>query len=299
MHIPSHMVEGPVCPVTAAVAAFGVVAALLAARNSQDTPSAARFAGITALIFAAQMVNFPVQDGTSGHLIGGVLASILLGIPFGVLSMTIVLIIQCLLFADGGFSVLGANILNMALLGAGVGGWFAVELRRGRTGFVLLAATAGTAWASVVLAAMACSVELAAAGVVPFTKVATAMLGTHALIGIGEAAITVAVLAVIPIRTRRATDFQAIFIPFAAAAFIAAVLSQFSSQFPDGLQWVAKELGFFPEKTGSFFAVMPGYSLPWLGSNAGPAGLAGFFGVIAVSALAIATARLWTNRTVI
>jgi cobalt/nickel transport system permease protein len=293
------MVEGPVGPVTAAIAAFGVVAALLAARNSQDTPSAARFAGITSLIFAAQMVSFPVQDRTSGHLIGGVLASILLGIPFGILSMTIVLVIQCLLFADGGFSVLGANILNMALLGAGVGGWFAVELRRGRTGFVLLAATAGAAWISVVLAAMACSIELAASGVAPFPRIATAMLGAFALIGIGEALITVALVAVIPIRTRRATDFHAIFIPFAAAAFIAAVLSQFSSQFPDGLHWVAKELGFLPEKTGSYFAIMPGYSLPWLGGNAAPAGLAGFIGVVAVSALAIATSRLWTNRTVI
>ena len=110
MHIPNSMLQGAVCPVTALVGVLGVAVAALKAFWSEHKPSAARFGAITALIFAGQMMNFPIQDGTSGHLLGGVLAAALLGTPFGILSIALVVTIQCLVFSDGGFAVLGANI---------------------------------------------------------------------------------------------------------------------------------------------------------------------------------------------
>ena len=122
MHIPNSMLQGHVCPVTAGVSILGIAIAAFKAISSKNKPAAARFGAIAALIFAGQMMNFPIQSGTSGHLLGGVLASALLGIPFGVLAMALVVTIQCIVFSDGGFSVLGANILNMALIGAGLGG---------------------------------------------------------------------------------------------------------------------------------------------------------------------------------
>lgn len=121
MHIPDSMLQGNVCSATAAVSVLGLVAAAYYGLKGQR-PSASRFAAVTALIFAGQMMNFPVQYGTSGHLLGGVLAAHLLGTPFGVLSVALVVVIQSLVFADGGVTVLGANVLNMAIIGAGLGG---------------------------------------------------------------------------------------------------------------------------------------------------------------------------------
>ena len=122
MHIPDSMLQGAVCPVTLALGAAGVTVAATFAVRSANKPSAARFAGVAALIFAGQMMNFAIPGGTSGHLLGGVLAAALLGTPFGVLAMTLVLAVQALLFGDGGLLALGANVVNMALLGVGIGG---------------------------------------------------------------------------------------------------------------------------------------------------------------------------------
>jgi len=281
MHIPTSMIEGSVCPVTAAAAAAGVAAAAWAASKSVSRPTASRFAAVSALVFAAQMVNFPVQAGTSGHLIGGVLASALLGTPFGVLAMALVLSVQCLVFSDGGLAVLGANILNMSVIGAGVGGLLAGG--RGAP----LARIALAAWASVVLAATACSVELAAAGVIPFLQSAPAMLGVHSLIGLAEAMVTVAAVAAIAMLPSegRSESVRAA-VPLAAALLIALVLSPFASGSPDGLEWAASKLGFLRESAPAFLAPLPGYSFPGISSDALSTGLAGAIGVLAVFALA-------------
>ena len=123
MHIPNSMLQGTICPVTVLVSTLGIVIAAFKAFWTENRPTALRFAAITALIFAGQMMNFPINDGTSGHLLGGVLAAALLGTPFGILSMALVVTVQCLVFSDGGFIVLGANVLNMAIIGAGLGGF--------------------------------------------------------------------------------------------------------------------------------------------------------------------------------
>ncbi len=293
MHIPSSMMEGAVCPVTAVLATAGVAAAVVAAKRSEDAPSPARFAAVSALIFAGQMLNFPVQDGTSGHLLGGVLAALLLGTPFGVLSMALVVTIQAVLFADGGLNVLGANVLNMAVIGAGLAGSLAVALRSRLAGWQRVAGTAAIAWLSVVLASLACAIELAASGTIALSQVVPAMLGTHALIGIGEAAITVAVLAMVPERERSVFDFRAILLPFGLALFAAVVLSQFASPFPDGLEWVAGELSFLTESASSLFAPFADYRMPGVSNDAASTGLAGLAGVIAIALAAALSSRLW------
>ena len=147
----------------------------------------------SAFIFAAQMVNFPVLGGTSGHLLGGVLAAVLLGPFAGAMVLTCVLFVQCLVFQDGGLIALGANVVNMAFVGS-MGGYLIYRLiaakggRSSRT--VLMIGVAVASWLSVVLAAVACSLELALSGTSPLRVVLPAMVGVHAVIGLGEAVIT-------------------------------------------------------------------------------------------------------------
>lgn len=146
---------------------------------------------MAAFIFAAQMLNFPVMGGTSGHLLGGVLSAVLLGPYAGALVIALVLAVQCLVFQDGGVTALGANILNMSFIGA-IGGYFVYAAIRkvipADKGIVFAAGVA--AWFSVVMAASACALELAFSGAAPLHVVLTAMAGVHVLIGIGEAVIT-------------------------------------------------------------------------------------------------------------
>ncbi len=145
--------------------------------------------GVTsAFIFVAQMLNFPVIGGTSGHLMGGVLAAVLLGPYAGVIVMSIVLIIQCLIFQDGGLTVLGVNIFNGAILGSGGGYLIYIGIKMISKSTMLAVGLAS--WLSIVIAAMACAVKLAISGTSPINVVFPAMVGIHSLIGIFEAIIT-------------------------------------------------------------------------------------------------------------
>ncbi|TJZ74204.1 energy-coupling factor ABC transporter permease [Chitiniphilus eburneus] len=277
MHIPNEMLNGSICPVSAAVAVAGIVLAARFAIRSVNKPGALRFAAVAALIFAGQMINFPVQDGTSGHLLGGVLASAMLGVPFGVLALALVVAVQSLVFADGGLLVLGVNVFNMALLGAGAGGLlhaFLLKRGMGRNLSLLLAG-----WASIMLAATACSVELALSGTITAGKVLPAMLGVHALIGIGEALITL--LLVNALNSKRAMSGSWQFAaPCLAALLIGTMLSPFASGYPDGLEWVAHQYGFLKESAPLFVAPLADYAVPGLGDSAISTALAGLAGVL-------------------
>ena len=194
MHIPDGLVDAPVSIAAGAIAVGGVAVALRQA-GKDDLASRAPMTGlVAAFIFAVQMLNFPVASGTSGHLLGGVLAAVLVGPWLGSLAVTTVLVVQCLLFADGGVSALGLNIINMAFVPAFVAYGLFVVARRllpaSRTG--VLAATAVAALVSVVSASVAFTIEFALGGngAAPVTTVAVAMVGTHVLIGVGEAIIT-------------------------------------------------------------------------------------------------------------
>jgi cobalamin biosynthesis protein CbiM len=206
MHVPDGFIDAPVSIGAGVVAAAGVAVCLRKARGELDDRTAP-LAGLTAaFVFAAQMLNFPVAGGTSGHLLGGALAAILVGPYAGVLCVSVVLLIQALLFADGGLTALGVNTITMALTTVLVGYGLARLLL-----WVLPRTQASVAGAS--FAAAALSVPASAAvftGIyalggttsVPIGAVAGGMLGVHVLIGIGEAAITMitvsSVLAVRP-----------------------------------------------------------------------------------------------------
>lgn len=281
MHIPDSMLNGMICPVTSIVSTVGVSVASFAAMKMQEKPKASYFAAMTSFVFAVQMMNFPVQNGTSGHLLGGVFAAAMLGIPFGVLSMALVLAIQCLIFSDGGLTVLGANVFNMSIIGAGMGGLIHPLLAKPQKDNRMMNSLALgiTAWMSVLLAAFACSIELAISGTIPFKDVIMSMLGIHTLIGIGEGVITVAGYNLF-YQSPLARNEQTLKVPFVSAVLIGLLLSPFASGFPDGLEWVAAKYAFLHEAAPAFVGPMPNYVIPAISNEAISTGLSGFLGVL-------------------
>ncbi len=199
LHAPDGFVSPLVALVMWAVTAAVVAYAVRRTNRSLDDRAVPLLGVMAAFIFAAQMFNFPVVGGTSGHLLGGVLAAVLLGPWAGTLVMTAVVAVQALLFQDGGLLVMGANIFNMGVVGT-LGGYAlyrAVARLLGGEERARLPAAGIAAWASVVGGALGMALQLGASGVVPLELALPAMLGVHALIGIGEALITVAALAFI------------------------------------------------------------------------------------------------------
>jgi len=296
MHIPNSMLQGSVCPVTAVVSTLGIIIAAFKAMKSEDKPAAARFGAITALIFAGQMMNYPIQHGTSGHLLGGVLASALLGTPFGVLAMALVVTIQCVAFSDGGFTVLGANVLNMALIGAGLGGFLrSLFLNKLPARSLKYAIGLGLiAWASVMMASLACGIELTISGTIAFSKVIAAMLGTHSLIGIGEGLITVAVCFAFVQEPIGVSERRSVAAPLIASGVIATMLSPFASGFPDGLEWVAGKYQFLHESAPTFVSPLPDYSVSWISNEMISTGSAGLIGVLLTFFIAWSIAKILT-----
>ncbi|MFH1799668.1 MAG: energy-coupling factor ABC transporter permease [Candidatus Omnitrophota bacterium] len=297
MHIPDHMLNGQICPVTATVSALGIAAAAIMALRSKEKPAASRFGAVAAFIFAAQMMNFPIQNGTSGHLLGGVLASALLGVPFGILAITLVLLIQCLVFSDGGASVLGANILNMALIGAGAGGFLFKRFAgaSAKDSVFCLSSLGVAGWLSVILAALACSIELGVSGAIPFARVAGTMLSVHALIGVGEGLIAVAAYRVLSSKALSRSPQWNVGVPLLAAVTIGALWSPFASGFPDGLEWVAEKYQFLHEAAPAFVSPLSDYAVPALQNGILSIGLAGLIGVLLTFAMGWLLARCFTG----
>ena len=194
MHMSDGLLNAPTSIAFLAIAAVGVGIALVKARTDLDDRTAPMAGLVATFIFAVQMINFPILPGASGHLLGGALAAILVGPWVGALCVTIVLVVQALLFADGGLTALGANVTNMALVGTAAGFVVAVALRkfaeRGTGGLAVVAFV--SALVNTLLAATGFVVEYAIGGQggVAIGRVAALMLGFHALIGIGEGLIT-------------------------------------------------------------------------------------------------------------
>lgn len=195
MHIPDGFLSAPVWGSMDVISAGALAAAVRGVNRTLDPERVPVMGMAGAFIFAAQMINFPVAGGTSGHLLGGFLAAVLLGPAPAVVVMTTVFAVQCLLFQDGGLTALGANIFNMGVLGA-TGSYGLYRLLRSARVPEVPALAVG-AWLSVVLGAAAASLEIGASGIVPLRVVLPAMLGIHALIGIGEAMITVSAVALV------------------------------------------------------------------------------------------------------
>jgi cobalt/nickel transport system permease protein len=202
MHIPDGFLDTKTWALLDVASAGAIGLAVRRTRQALGEKQIPLMGVLAAFIFAAQMINFPVAGGTSGHFMGGVLAAVLLGPLSAILIMAVVLVVQCFVFQDGGITALGANIFNMGVIGAGLGyfiyrGLGNITRRIGPASVAIFIA----AWLSIVLASGACAVELAVSGTVPLRIALPAMAGVHALIGVGEGLITVLVVAFIS-RTR-------------------------------------------------------------------------------------------------
>ena len=199
LHIPDGFLSGGVAAVAAILAIAAVAYGLRVANVELDDARVPLLGVLAAFIFAAQMLNFPIAGGTSGHFLGATLAAVLLGPWLACLVMAVVLAVQAFAFADGGISALGANVLNMGVLGALLAGFLLVAATRvlPRTREAFLGTVTVVAWLAVMAGAAATAVELSLSDTVPLGTALGAMLGVHALIGIGEAVITAAAVAAV------------------------------------------------------------------------------------------------------
>jgi cobalt/nickel transport system permease protein len=210
MHIPDGFLNIGTAVTTYAISAGALAYGVREANKRLGEKHIPLMGVMGAFIFAAQMLNFPIAGGTSGHLIGAALAAILLGPWAATIIMACVLIVQCLIFQDGGLLSLGANIFNMGIL-ASFGGYYMYrfiarifgEERRSQ-----LVSAFAAGWASVFIASIACALELVMSGTSPIKVALPAMAGVHALIGVGEGLITLAVLSFVAATRRDLLELQ-------------------------------------------------------------------------------------------
>jgi cobalt/nickel transport system permease protein len=311
MHIPDGFIDTKTALATGALATTGLGIALASVRRSA-TPRRIPLIGLAAaFIFAAQMLNFPVAGGTSGHLIGAVLAAVLLGPSAAIVVMSAVVILQCFMFADGGLTALGANVFNMALVAPGVGYATYSAIRRIASDGLRsrLLATAFAAWCSTVAAAIACAGELALSGTVAWAASFAAMTTVHILIGVGEAVITTLVVAAVArvrpelILERTTADFGPRYRELAAYGLLVCVglvvfVAPFACGWPDGLEKVAAALGFeHKAQPPTLASPLADYGVPGIHSIVLSTVIAGCAGVVVAFAVAYLLARFLTSGT--
>ena len=265
---------------------------------------------MAAFIFAAQMLNFPVAGGTSGHLIGGALAAIILGPWAAILVMTAVVGLQALLFQDGGLVVLGINLLNMSIMSvlAGYGAYW-VFRKLGTSFKHLMIGGFIAAWVSVVIAAASTALMLGMSGTTPLALALPAMTGVHMLIGIGEGLITVFALSFIhaarpallqaPAKSADShtgmetgeTAERSFGVRWWVLGYIVAVavtlLAPLASGSPDGLERVAEDSGFIERAQGAPYAIIADYVVPGIQNEALATILAGIIGVTVVYVMVV------------
>ena len=310
MHIPDGMLSNATVAVSGAASAGFMGYSVAWVRKRFDQRKVVLMAVTAALIFALQMLNFPVAGGTSGHFAGGALAAILLG-PFAAgIVMTTVLLIQAVVFADGGILALGANVLNLAVI-APLVGWGIYRLGESLSDSkrVKILVTFFAAWASLVVSSLAAAIEIWASGNAALPLVMGAMGLWHAVIGIGEGLISAGMVAYV-LRVRpdllsqgtgldRSATVRRLAAGFVVLALLAAGLSFMASSNPDGLEFV-----YFEEGVGTEFeevslvnSPLPDYVVPGL-SNERLAGiLAGVVGVVVTGTFLLALGTAIRRRT--
>ena len=299
MHIPDGMLEArtwiPAWLGSAGVLAYGI----RRVRQTLSDGTIVMMAVMAALIFALQMLNFPVAGGTSGHFAGGAAAAIVLGLWPAMLVMAAVLTVQALFFADGGITALGANMLTLAVVGPLVG-WTVHRLimRPGSARGVRLLASFAAAWLSCVVAAVVAALMLWLSGRAPLLPAVGVMGLWHAVIGIGEGAITAGLvgylLAVRPDLLEAAGRpigmgaARKTVVGLGALALVAAGVSFIASSNPDGLEYAYEHLGAALSEVTLIGSPMPDYLIPGVGNETLAGVLAGVVGVIVTGALAYA-----------
>lgn len=297
MHIPDGFLS---LPVSLALWLISILLIGNAVRRLEKTLSEREvplMGVLAAAIFAGQMLNFTVTGGTSGHLLGAALATILLGPYPAMLVMTAVVSVQALLFQDGGLVVMGANLFNMAIVGV----WTAyavfslVRRLAGEARWGLFAGGFAAAWSSIFLAALACALQLALSGTSPANLAVPAMGGIHALIGIGEGLITVGALSflyaarpeLLSRENRQQVLNRSVWLGGGILAVLLTALSPLASSHPDGLEWVAEQLQFIETARPPFYKIIPDYVVPGISNEALATIAAGIIGLVVVTLAAL------------
>lgn len=256
---------------------------------------------LAAAIFAGQMLNFSVTGGTSGHLLGAAIAVILLGPWSAVLVMTSVVSVQALLFQDGGILALGANIFNMSIVGVFVA--YAIYnlltnlFKKQPWGIFVAGFTA--AWTSILIASLSCALQLALSGTSPANISVPAMALIHALIGIGEGLITTGALAflfatrkdLLKLGESKPANAKGVLMGGSLITLALVILSPLASSHPDGLEWVAEELGFIETARAAFYNIIPDYTMPGISDPALATIAAGIVGALIVFGVGYGIAR--------
>jgi cobalt/nickel transport system permease protein len=308
MHIPDGFLSVLVSVILWIISIGMITAALRKVKNELGDREVPLMGVLAAAIFAGQMLNFSVTGGTSGHLLGAAIATILLGPWTAVLVMTCVVSVQALLFQDGGVLALGANIFNMGVVGVFVS--YAVfklmQKLLSKVTWGLLVSGFVAAWTSIFIASLACALELAVSGTSPANIAVPAMGAIHALIGVGEGLITVGALAFL-FATRKdlfektapsSASNKGILIGGSVIALILAIFSPLASSHPDGLEWVAEQKGFLETAKDAFYNIMPDYVMPGISDPNLATIVAGILGAVIVFGVAISIARMEKRATV-
>jgi len=303
MHIPDGFLNLYVSLVCWVITAITISMAVSRTNKSLGEKQVPLMGVMAAFIFAAQMINFPVAGGTSGHLLGGALAAIMLGPWAGMLVMTAVIAVQGLLFQDGGLLVMGANILNMGLVTCAIG-YGLYRTTSGGSRMLKLSAAGIAAWISVMAGALFTALQLWLSGTAQLQVVIPAMLFVHSLIGLGEAVITVAALSfvlqsrpdLLGENSESAKGSKGWIVAGIVLSLIVIFLSPLASTNPDGLNHVAMNLGFIhTAQVGA--GPLARYTVPFLANAAASKIAAGAIGAFVVLVLATLAGRsLIANR---
>ncbi|MCG2722807.1 MAG: energy-coupling factor ABC transporter permease [Thermodesulfovibrionales bacterium] len=293
MHIPDEFLSKGVALSMDLVSGAILVFSIKVIRRQFDRAKMLFAASIAALIFALQMLNFPIAEGTSGHFMGSALAAILFGPAAAMIVLTVVLVIQCFVFGDGGVLALGANIFNMGVIGVFAGYYTYNWLKRLFTGMSgLLFNVFISSWISLILASGSCAVMLGISGTGPTLSVVMSMVSIHMVIGVGEGIIALVIIGLIYRFTPVLTDekvpicMQPVIKPcsviYVLALAVALFLSPYACPFLDGLERVAEDHGFLylAEGKGILYVIIPDYVFPGIKSKSIATSLAGFTGTI-------------------
>ncbi len=306
MHIPDGFLSVAVSIALWALAILIVGYALRRVGKDLDERKVPMMGVLAACIFAGQMLNFTVAGGTSGHLMGAAIATILLGPWASIVVLTCVVSIQALIFQDGGLLALGSNIFNMAVVGTAVSYMAYRTIRRiaGDRAWGILGGGFTAGWLSMVVAALGVALQLAASGSSRANIAIPAMGGVHALIGIGEGLITAGALAFVYASRRdllkaggaQPAGGRAVWLGGLIVALALAVASPLASTNPDGLERVARQQGFLNLAQAPSYQIIPDYALPGVSDAALATILAGIIGTLIVFGVALAIAYARRNR---
>ena len=294
MHVPDGFINAPVSIGTGVISFATLWAYVRSAKSLVADKLIALTGMMSALIFVLQMINFPIAAGTSGHLLGGALAVIVLGPNLGIICISIVVVIQSLLFADGGLSALGVNVLNMAIITSLVG-WVTISSWKKLFGEANISIISGSIVAgilSVVFSSIAFVFEYALGGTVsvPLGSVLIAMVSSHLLIGLGEGVITALIVSLllrvrsdliyIKTNTDKKNSKSSFYGLFIFLLLCLTLITPYASSSPDGLESVASDFG-FSEGSG-IVLLLDDYGISGLNNDFLSTALSAVLGVVVV-----------------